>query len=82
MVRACRSPECCSVLEDVVDIAEGDPAAPLTPVDGDIDLSTLEMIVVACRLAPVLLEISTCNSLDMNEWAFSAVAAFASSCKR
>lgn len=81
MVRACRSPEGCCVFEDVVDIAEGDAAVPLAPVDGDIGLSIPEMMLVACRLTPVLLEISTRNSLDMNEWAFNAIAALASSCR-
>lgn len=80
-MRACRSSDGWCVVEDVVDNAEGDAAVPLAPVDGDIDLSTVEMIVVACRLAPVLLEISTSNSLDMNEWVFNAVAALASSCR-
>jgi hypothetical protein len=43
----------------VADIAEGDPAVPLAAVDGEFDLSIREIIVVACRLAPPLLEIST-----------------------
>ena len=78
-MRSCRFLEGCSTFDDVVDIAEGDPALVLTPVDGELDLSTREMIVVACRFAPVLLEISTWSSRDENNWAFNAVAAFASS---
>ena len=59
IVRACRSPEGGSTFDEVVDIAEGDPAIPFVPVAGEFDRSTLDMMVVACRLLPLLLEIST-----------------------
>ena len=67
---------------EVGDIGDGEAAelAPLRSIDGDLVRSMWVIILVACRLAPVLLEISTWILRFLIVRSFISRAAFASSC--